>query len=526
MSLERMRSRLMLIERNRDMAASSVLLEVCGIDKRFGGVHALRNVSFSVAKGEVHAIVGENGAGKSTLMKILSGVYQPDQGEVFLEGRKVTFNNARASFAAGISTIYQELNSFPSLNVAANIFAGREPTRSGAFLSEREMRSRAAQVLRDMNISMDFNKKLSDLPVAQQQLVEIAKALVHESRLVIMDEPNSALVDRETQALFEIIRGMRARGVTVLYISHRLEEVFEICDWISVMRDGAYIGTWKTAETTIPFIVSQMVGRDLHEKYPEQRQISEDAEVVLQVEDLSHAGCLDAISFDVRIGEILGFAGLESSGIRDLFYTLFSLMPHDKGTIRYLGRKVDFDHPLDAIRHNWGLVPANRRDHGLFMRWEIQQNTALVILQRILNKLGLVSEHRLRETADFYIDRLKIATDSPTKKVVDLSGGNQQKVVIAKWLATHPKVLILDDPTRGIDIGAKAEIYTLITELAKSGIALLFTSSEIDEVLGLSHRIMVMRDGRILKEFKHGEASKEDVLMYVSGDLESAEVGM
>lgn len=505
------------------MSPNEVLLEVRHIDKRFGGVHALKDVSFSVHSGEVHAIVGENGAGKSTLMKILAGVYQSDVGEILLDGETVPLNNARDSFAAGISIIYQELNNFPALDVAANIFAGRELSRAGGMLSNHLMRARAADVLTRMNVHLDLNKKLADLSVAQQQLVEIAKALVHESRLIIMDEPNSALVDKETQALFETIRRLRSEGATVIYISHRLEEVYEISDRITVLRDGSYIGTWATKEKSIPFIVSQMVGRDLHEQFPEQQAVSENARVILQIDGLNKAGKLDAISFEVREGEILGFAGLESSGIRDLFHTMFGLEQADSGTIRYCGENLRFNSPAQAIRQHWGLVPANRRDHGLFMQWEIQENMALVILRRILNKLGLVRDGSLKENAHQYIDRLSIATDSPAKKVLDLSGGNQQKVVIAKWLATHPKILILDDPTRGIDIGAKAEIYDLIRQLADDGLALLLTSSEIDEVLGLAHRILVMRDGRIVKEFAHGEANKENVLMYVSGNIDELE---
>jgi ribose transport system ATP-binding protein len=455
-------------------------------------------------------------------MKMLAGVYQPDRGEIILDGKPITFSNARDSYAAGISIIYQELNNFPALDVAANIFIGREMALPGKLLDDRAMRRRAKQVLDHMKVEINLDTNVRNLPVAQQQLVEIAKALVYESRIIIMDEPNSALVDQETQALFEIIRQLREDGVTILYISHRLEEVFQIADRITVLRDGHYIGTWNRDAVDIPFIVAQMVGRQLDEHFPDQPAVNAGSEPALKVRNLRRKGTLEPVSFDLRPGEILGFAGLDGSGIRSLFHILFGLERADGGEIWYEGKRQRFASSLDAIQHHWGLVPASRRQHGLFMRWSLQENMGLVILWRILNRLRLIPNDQLRKTAQQYIERLNIATDSPEKKAMDLSGGNQQKVVIGKWLASNPRVLILDDPTRGIDVGAKAEIYQLISELAESGLALLFASSEINEVLELSHRILVMRDGRIVKAFEHGEATKENVLMYVSGNLAEA----
>jgi ABC-type sugar transport system ATPase subunit len=319
--------------------------------------------------------------------------------------------------------------------------------------------------------------------------------------------------------LFEIIRRLKEQGVTILYVSHRLEEVFQISDRVTVLRDGRYMGTWKTAETNIPFIISQMIGRTLSNAFPEVPEIAPEARKILEVRGLTKPGRLSNVSFAVREGEVLGFAGLEGCGIRDLFLVLFGLEKSESGEVIYLDKAMNIHFSSDAIRNNWGLIPANRRDHGLLMNWSLKENVAVVILKRLLNFLGLVNERRLANTSEIYIDRLNIATDSIDKKVFDLSGGNQQKVVIAKWLASEPKVLILDDPTRGIDVGAKAEIYNLIHELARQGLAILLSSSEVEEVLNLSRRVLVMRQGAIIKEFDHHEASKAEVLRYVSGDI-------
>lgn len=510
------------------MAKDEVLLQLKGIDKRFGGVHALDNVSFAIRPGEVHAIVGENGAGKSTLMKILAGSYQPDAGEIWMRGEEVEFHSPRDSYAAGISIIYQEFHKFPALDVVANIFAAREQTQFG-LLREREMRGRSQAVFERMGVDIDLDETVKNLSVAEQQLVEIAKALVYEGTLVIMDEPNSALTDRETQALFRIIRRLKEDGITILYVSHRLEEVFQISDCVTVLRDGRYMGTWRTEETTIPFIISQMIGRTLRETFPDFEDVEDSAEKTLRVEELCKAGQLSSVSFDVRKGEVLGFAGLEGAGIRSLFHVLFGIERADGGKMWYGGKETGIHFSGDAIRTGWGMIPANRRDHGLLMRWSIRENIALVILRRLLGFFGLLNDGRMENTAASYVEKLNIATDSTEKKVFDLSGGNQQKVVIAKWLATEPQLLILDDPTRGIDVGAKHEIYRLVHELAGQGISILLNSSEIDEVLGLSHRVLVMRQGQIVKEFSHEAADKAEVMRYVSGDISldalQAEVG-
>ncbi|NPV41610.1 MAG: sugar ABC transporter ATP-binding protein [Anaerolineae bacterium] len=504
------------------MPSNETILDLENIDKRFGGVHALNNVSFSVLEGEVHAIVGENGAGKSTLMKILAGNYKPDTGRILLSGKEVEFNNPHQAHMAGISIIYQEFYCFPSLSVVANVFAGKEIIKN-IFLDEKEMRKRVCDVLNRMGVKIDPDATARDLSVADQQIIEIAKALVYESKIVIMDEPNSALTDKETKALFEIINRMKKQGITILYISHRLEEVFQICDRITVLRDGHFMGTWEKTKTNIPFIISQMIGRKLDEAFPKRSTIHWEATPILKVKNLSLENSLDNVNFEIRAGEVLGFAGLEGSGIRELFHILFGLQKFTSGEILYQGNKQDYSFSDQAIKAGWGLIPANRRDHGLIMRWTVKENITLVILKRLLNAMKLIRRSAVDSVAADYITKLRISAGSSDKIALDLSGGNQQKVVISKWLATNPRILLLDDPTRGIDVGAKSEIYNLIQDLSKQGLAILFNSSEIDEVIGLSHRILVVRQGKIIKEFNHQEAEKSEVLRFVSGNFDYIE---
>jgi ribose transport system ATP-binding protein len=500
------------------MAQKVVILELREIDKHFGGIHALKNVSFSINKGEVHAIVGENGAGKSTLMKILAGTYQPDSGQIIMEGNEVAFDNPHKAHEAGVNIIYQEFFSFPSLDVVANVFAGKE-IENKIFLDEKEMRRRACDIFNRIGVNIDLDATVKNLSVADQQIIEIAKALVYSGKIVIMDEPNSALTDKETLALFTIIKRLKNQGITILYISHRLEEIFQICDRITVLRDGNYMGTWEKEKTDIPSVITQMIGRKLEEAFPEIIGISRHVKPILEVKKLKLNNTLKDINFSINSGEVLGFAGLEGSGIRELFNVLFGLIQFESGEIIYKGQSQVLKFSSEAIKLGWGMIPANRRDHGLIMRWSIKDNISLVVLEKILGFFGLINQEKVENISNEYINKLRISTDSSDKIVLDLSGGNQQKVVISKWLATKPKLLILDDPTRGIDVGAKSEIYHLIQELAKQGMAILFNSSEIDEVLGLSHRILVMRQGNIIKEFLFSEVDKHSVMRYVSGDL-------
>ena len=496
------------------------------ISKRFGGVAALRDVSFSIAKGEIHALVGENGAGKSTLMKILAGIYQPDDGQVFLRGEPVSLRSPLVARQAGVSIVSQELALFPHLSIAGNIFANREAMHGGFILNKRAMREEARTVLLDMGVALNPARKVGTLAVGEKQLVEIARTLHQQSDIVIMDEPNSALNAHESERLFEILRRLRERGLTVIYVSHRLEEVFEISDRITVVRDGQYQGTWNITETSIPKIITEMIGRRLEESFPVREPLAVEAPVVLNVTNLAAEPELRDVSFDLRAGEILGFAGLEGSGIEDIFNVLFGLRSPSGGTLVYSDGRSRSRSPFQAIKHGLALVPANRREEGLMTSWSIRRNTSLPVLDRLLVALGVIDRGDERRLATDYVKKLSIATDSIEKRVVNLSGGNQQKVVLAKWLATGPTILILNDPTRGVDVGAKSEIYRLCDELAKSGLALLFSSSEVEETIGVCDRILVLSRGVVIREFDRGAATKADVMFWVSGGKEMSTVSM
>jgi ABC-type sugar transport system ATPase subunit len=488
------------------------------ITKRFGGVNALSDVSFAIARGEIHAVVGENGAGKSTLMKMLAGIHQPDGGQILLRGEPVKIADPLQARRLGVSIVFQELNLFPHLSVAANIFANREQTVGPGLLDHRAMTTASRRVLDQMGVHLDSRAKVGTLSVGEKQIVEIARTLEQQSEIVIMDEPNSALNASESERLFAILRRLRDDGLTIIYVSHRLEEVFAIADRISVIRDGRYQGTWGVGETSIPEIITAMIGRRLDETFPHREPIPAESPVVLEVRDLRKGERVGPIGFAVRAGEILGFAGLEGSGVDDVFHILFGLERPSGGEVIYRGRAgARPRNPFQAIKQGWGLVPANRRDDGLMLGWSIRKNTSLAVLDRLLVVLGLIDRGAERRVAADYVKKLNVATDTIDKRVVNLSGGNQQKVVVAKWLATGPAILILNDPTRGVDVGAKSEIYQLCGQLAKEGLALLFTSSEVEETLGVCDRVLVLYKGRVIREFVRGEATKADVMYWVAG---------
>jgi ribose transport system ATP-binding protein len=498
-----------------DIPATPPIIRLEGVTKRFGGVTALDGVSFGIAPGEVHAIVGENGAGKSTLMKLLAGVHEPDAGRIVLRGEPVRIGSPLEARRRGISIVYQELNLFPHMSVAANLFAAREAVLAGGLLDQRGMLRAARRALEQIGAGIDPGTKVGHLSVAEKQLVEIARALQQEAGILILDEPNSALTEGESARLFEIIRRLRRRGITVLYVSHRLEEVFAISDRITVLRDGRRQGTYVTAECRVPEIIGAMVGRRLEEVFPERRPAGEGA-VVLEVRDL-RGGRLGPVSFQVRAGEILGFAGLEGAGVDTLFHLLFGLERWTGGAVWCEGRPVRGRSPAAAMRGGWALIPASRRDEGLMMEWPVRKNATLLVLDRLARRLGLIDRAEARATAGEYVRRLNIATDSIEKKVIHLSGGNQQKVLLAKWLAAGPRLLMLNDPTRGVDIGAKAEIYQLCDELARQDLAILFTSSEVEETLRLCDRVLVLHRGTITREVERGRAAKADVMHWMSG---------
>ena len=496
--------------------AEKTILKLNDISKRFGGVQALNGVSFEVDRGEVHAILGENGAGKSTMMKILAGVHPQDSGEIYLNDKLVEIKTPTDAQELGIEIVFQELNLFPQLSIAGNIFINREPRHLG-MMDESFMEKETTKYLKMMGVDFDPKMIVGKLAPGERQMVEIARALGHNAKILILDEPNSALNQKETEELFEIIRNLKKQGVTVLYISHRLEEVFEIADRITVLRDGCFEGTWSVKETSMEMIVTKMIGRKLEETFPDWEPVGCDAPITLQVKNLSKINQLESLDFDLHKGEVLGFAGLQGCGIENIFQILFGLEKATTGEIVYDGISRLSEKPSDAIKRGWGMIPAERRTQGLIMNWPIKTNISIVVIDSLLGMFGLVNNKKEKDLVDNSVEKYRISTDNINKSVMDLSGGNQQKVVIAKWLSSKPNVLIMNDPTRGIDVGAKAEIYKLIRELASQGIAILFTSSEIEEVIGLSDRIIVLYKGRKVKEFSCHEADKERVMGYVAG---------
>ena len=493
------------------------LIQLDAVSKRFGGVTALDALSFDIRRGEVHAVVGENGAGKSTLMKLLAGVHTPDTGEIRLAGEAVRLSNPREARRQGISIVFQELNLLPHRSVAANIFAGRELTGGLGLVRRRAMNEASRQVLRTIEVALEPETLVGRLSIAEQQFVEIARTLQQDSRIIILDEPNSALTAAESQRLFEIVRRLRSEGRTIIYVSHRLEEVFAIADRITIIRDGSWQGTYRTADTSIPEVIAAMIGRRLEHSFPKRPPLDSAAPVVLSVRELKCAVHLAPISFDVRAGEILGFAGLEGTGVDELFHALFGLEPARGGQIQFRGRPVRLGSPGQAIRLGWGLIPESRRDQGLNMDWSIARNTTLLILGKLLSRLGLIDKRAVRATTKQFMRRLRISADSVDQKVVNLSGGNQQKVLLAKWLATGPALLILNDPTRGVDVGAKWEIYQLCQQLAAEGVAILLASSEVEEILGLADRVLVLHKSRPIQEFTCHGATKAQLMQAISG---------
>ena len=507
---------------DRPAADRQPMLRMTGVDKSFPGVRALRDVSLEVFPGECLALMGENGAGKSTLMKILSGVYSPDAGRIEIAGEHVTLTSPSQAQQLGISIIYQEFNLFPNLSVEENVFIGREPSRSGV-VARGDLRRRTRALLDQLGVSLDPTAMVRDLSVAQQQMVEIAKALSTNARIVIMDEPTSALSDTEVQNLFTIIRGLKQRGLAVIFISHRLEEVFAICDRITVLRDGENAGSVATEDATAQRIVQMMVGRPLSDLFTKDASAAAGAPV-LEVSGLTRTRArgdtsstsIADVSLSLRAGEIVGLAGLVGSGRTELARTIFGADKLDAGTISIDGRRVKIFTPVDAIRLGIGLVPEDRKQQALVLQLAVRENISLANLGRI-SRAGVIQRGSERTIADRFIDALQIRTPSMEQKVINLSGGNQQKVVLAKWLALNPRILIVDEPTRGIDVGAKAEVHQLLNQLAGQGVAILMISSELPEILGMSDRVLVMREGRLAGELSRAEATQESIMSMATG---------
>jgi ribose transport system ATP-binding protein len=491
---------------------ADLLVEMEGIDKSFPGVQALADARFELRSGEVHALVGENGAGKSTLMKVLTGIYSKDAGAIRYKGQPVEIPDPRAGRELGISMIHQELILAPHLTVAQNIYMGREPRgRLGFTVDDGRQVEQTAELIERLHLRLDPTAKVMSLKVAQQQMVEIAKALSFDASVLIMDEPTAALTTTEIQELFRIIRALRSQGVGIVHISHRLEELRQISDRVTVMRDGRHVATVETQAVTIDEIISMMVGRTIYEEAPHIPEHAEQ-EVVLEVRGLTRGRAVRDVSFQLRRGEILGVAGLVGAGRTELARLIFGADPLDSGEIIVRGRPVRIGSPADAVQLGISYLSEDRKRHGLALGLDVETNVAMASLRRFVKSLGRIDTKLTREAATRRVEELDIKTPSVSQKTRNLSGGTQQKVVLGKWLTAETEILIFDEPTRGIDVGAKQEIYHLLNELAAQGKSIIMISSELPEVLRMSHRIIVMCEGRLTGELTAGEADQEKIM--------------
>jgi ABC-type sugar transport system ATPase subunit len=499
-----------------------IVLRMEGISKAFPGVQALDNVDFEARAGEVVALVGENGAGKSTLVKILSGAYRKDAGRIILYGREAEIESPHHAQQLGIAVIYQEFNLTRNQTAAANIFIAREPRAGGlgrflGFVDQQRMEDEAQQALDRIKAQVPARALVRDLSVAQQQMVEIAKALAVEAQIIIMDEPTAALGENEVEVLFEIVGSLKAQGIAIIFITHRLEEVFRVADRVVVLRDGQRVGELPITEATTDRVVQMMVGRTLDDIF--HKESVKIAEPVLEVRNLSRQKVVKDVSFTLRRGEILGFAGLVGAGRTETVRLLFGVDAKDSGEILVDGKLVPLHSPNDAVNAGLGLVPEDRGLQGLVLKLPVLENITLATLDRY-SKAGWMDQLKMAQTASGYVDRLYIRTPHLRQKAMFLSGGNQQKVVLAKWLASQPKVLIMDEPTRGIDVGAKAEVHALMSQLAQTGMGIIMISSELPEILGMSDRIVVMHEGSVATILDRAEATQELIMAYASGQMQ------
>jgi ribose transport system ATP-binding protein len=495
---------------------SETILKVEQVSKRFPGVQALDKVSFELYKGEVHALVGENGAGKSTLMKILSGVYRPDEGAIAYKGKEVHFQNSRESSAAGIGIIYQELNLVPHLTVAQNIYIGREPRTWLGYIDDKKMNADSTKILKMLNLDIDPATRLNKLSISKQQMVEIAKALSKDSEVLIMDEPTSALTESEIDELFKVIHSLRDRGVGIIYISHRLDELKHIVDRITIFRDGHYITTSEYASISMEEIINKMVGRKLENMFPERHNVPTQKKL-LEVRHIVHGSILKDISFDLYEGEILGIAGLMGAGRSELARAIFGADPITSGEIIRDGKRLKIRSPSDAIKNGIAYLSENRKEEGLAVKMRLDQNVTMANMAEVSKSFGIISTAQELKATKTYVDELHIRTPSLMQVINNLSGGNQQKVVVAKWLFRDSRILIFDEPTRGIDVGAKYAIYELIERLASRGVGVIVISSELPEIIGMTDRVLVLHEGSLMATLRTKDTTQEEILNYAAG---------
>ncbi len=498
------------------MDNDNYLLRMVNIDKSFPGVQALKSVNLNVGYGEVHALVGENGAGKSTLMKCLIGIYSPNGGEIYFDGKKIENYTTAQALQMGISMIHQELSPILYRPIMENLWLGREPVNKFGFVDHNQMYKQSLDVLKEIELDEDPRTLMANLTVAKMQMVEIAKAISYNAKLIIMDEPSSALTEHEEEQLFKIIRKLKESGTSVIYISHRLSEIISIADKVTVMRDGRDVGTENIENISLDQIITMMIGRTMDEMYPKLKVNI--GEPILQVKNLSHRKFFENVSFEVRRGEIFGIAGLIGAGRTEVIETIFGIRPKSEGEILINGKPVEINSPRDAIANRMGFLTEDRRATGIFSVLGVDVNMAIPNYDRFVTKFGFVNEKAVSESCMKFVNEIQIKTPSLTQKIQNLSGGNQQKVLMARWLMTEPDILFLDEPTRGIDVGAKAEIYKLITMLAAEGKCIVMVSSELPEILGMSDRIMVMHEGRVTAILDNGPDITQEVIMrYATG---------
>ena len=495
---------------------SESFIEFKAITKTFGGVIALKDVTLDIARGECHGLMGENGAGKSTLGKVLAGIHKPDSGELTIDGKLYSFNSPREAMDAGVAMVHQELAFCKDLSVAENLNMGHYPRKLGVMVDTVEMERRANKLLSKIGVHLDVSRPMNELSTAQEQLVQIAAAVGIDPRIVVFDEPTSSLAEPDAQNLFKLIESLREAGMTMIYVSHRMPELFRLCDKISVLRDGQYVGTLARAEATQDAVVKMMIGRSVADYVP-QHVSAKAGEVVLRVNNLSSAGRFRDINFEVRAGEILGFAGLVGSGRSEVAKAIFGLDSHATGEVDLNGKRLPFGSTKASMAAGVGLVPEDRKRQGLVLELPIRANVSLAILDRLRGAIGMLKRRREEEVSSDYFSKLRVKASSMEAPPSSLSGGNQQKIVLAKWLARGGKLLIVDEPTRGVDVGAKAAIHALIDDLASKGLAVILISSELPEVIHLSTRILVMRDGKIAGELSRAEANQESVLRLMAG---------